>query len=88
MSIKTKLNGAWTTNETMSAVFEVRAQAENVYNVLLESIARINEIVSGASFGDVDAEIKTEGQEIISILNQSKAALDGHAEFLTWRQPK
>lgn len=87
MSIETKLNGAWNTNEAMSAVFEVRAQAENVYNALQESIARINEIVASASFSDVDAEIKSEGQAIIQILNQSKTALDGHAEFLNWRQP-
>lgn len=88
MSIKTKLNQARTTNETMDAIFKVRAQAETAYNVLRESIARINEIVSDASFNDVDAEIKTEGQAIINILNQSKDALDEHADFLNWRQPK
>ncbi len=88
MAIKTKLNSAWTTNKSMDAVFEVRAQAENVYRVLQESIARINEIVSGASFGDVDAEIKSEGQDIIDILNQSKTALDGYKDFLEWRQVK
>jgi len=87
MAIETKLNSAWSMNEAMDAVFEVRAQAENVYNVLQESIARINEIVAGASFGDVDDEIRDEGQAIISILNQSKNALDGHTDFLQWRQP-
>lgn len=88
MAIKTKLNQAWSQNEAMDAVFEVRAQAENVYNVLQESITRINEIVNDASFSDVDAEIKSEGRAIISILNQSKQALDGHKDFLNWRQPK
>jgi len=88
MAIKVKLDSAWTTNKSMDAVFEVRAQAENAYNVLQESIARINEKVASASFSDVDADIKAEGQEIISILTQSKNALDGHAAFLTWRQPK
>jgi len=88
MAIKQKLNAAWQTNEAMDAVFEVRAQVENAYNVLQESIARINEITSDASFANVDAEIKTEGVAIISILNQSKQALDGHLGFVKWRQSK
>lgn len=87
MAIEQKLNAAWNTNEAMDAVFEVRAQIENVYNVLAESIARINEIVAGSSFASVDAEIKTEGAAIISILNQSKTALDGHDDFILWRKP-
>ena len=87
MAIKDKLNLAWQTNEAMDAVFEVRAQIENAHNVLAESIARINEIVAGSSFDDVDAEIKVEGVAIISILNQSKTALDGHGDFINWRQP-
>jgi len=88
MAVKTKLDQAWNTNEVIANVFEVRAQAENVYNVLQESIARINEITAGASFSDVDDEIKSEGRDIIQILNQAKQAFDGHAEFLAWRQPK
>ena len=87
MAITQKLNSAWNTNEAMDAVFEVRAQVENAYNVLAESIARINEIVAGSSFDDVDAEIKAEGVAIISILNQSKTALDGHGDFILWRKP-
>lgn len=86
MAIKDKLDTAWATNEAMDSVFEVRAQAENVYNVLQETIARINEIAAGASFAGVDAEIKTEGVAVIQILNQSKIALDGHTDFLTWRK--
>jgi len=87
MAITQKLNSAWNTNETMDAVFEVRAQVENAYNVLAESIAKINEIVGGSSFDDVDAEIVAEGTAIISILNQSKNALDGHGDFILWRKP-
>lgn len=88
MSIKTKLDQAWQTNEAMDAVFEFRAQAENAYNVLEETVAKIDEIVAGASFADVDAEIKSEGQAIRQILNQAKQALDAHADFLNWRQPE
>lgn len=62
MVIKDKLDQAWQTNEAMDAVFEFRAQAENAYNVLQETITRIDEIVAGASFADVDSEIKSEGQ--------------------------
>jgi len=87
MAIKQKLNAAWQTNEAMDAVFEVRAQVENAYNVLEESIARIKEITSDASFANVDLEIKTEGGAIINILNQSKTALDGHLDFINWRKP-
>jgi hypothetical protein len=87
MAIKDKLDIAWETNEAMDAVFDFRAQAENAYNVLLETIAKIDEIVAGASFDDVDAEIKTEGVAVRNILNQSKVALDGHLDFINWRQP-
>ena len=86
MAIIDKLNEAWGTNESMDAVFEFRAQAENAYNVLQETIARIDEIIAGASFDDVDSVIKVEGAAIRQILNQSKTALDGHADFLTWRK--
>jgi len=88
MAIKDKLDTAWNTNEAMDAVFEFRAQAENAYNVLQETIARIDEIVAGSSFDDVDAEIITEGSAIRSILNQSKDALDNHLVFINWRKPK
>ena len=86
MAIKDKLDTAWGTNTAMDAVFEVRAQAENLYNELQNTLSRINEITAGASFADVDDEIKTEGVQIISILNQTKDALDLHLDFLNWRQ--
>jgi len=86
MTIETKLNESWNTSKTMNAVFEVRAQAETVYNVLQESIVRINEITSDTGFSAVDTEIKDEGRAIINILNQAKDALDKHSEFLKWRQ--
>jgi len=87
MAIKDKLDTAWQTNEAMDAVFEFRAQVENVYNVLQESIARIDEIVADASFADVDSEIKSEGSTVRNILNQSRVALDGHSDFINWRKP-
>ena len=88
MAIKDKLDTVWSTNTTMDAVFDVRAQAENAYRVLQETVTNINKTFGDASFAAIDPEIKTEGQQIIAILNQAKAALDGHADFLNWRQPK
>lgn len=87
MAITDKLNTSWATNETMDAVFEVRAAAQNVYNVLSEQIARINAITADATFASVDAEIKTEGAAVITILESAKTALDGHTDFLNWSQP-
>jgi len=87
MSIKIKLNSAWQTNEAMDAVFEFRAQAENAYNVLQETVARIDEIISGSNFVDVDSEIKSEGSAVRNILNQSKSALDAHSNFINWKKP-
>jgi len=88
MAIKDKLNSAWQTNETMDAVFEFRAQAENAYNVLQETVSKIDEIIAEADFSGVDAEILEEGTAIRDILEQSKDALDGHSAFITWRQEK
>ncbi len=87
MAITTKLDDAWGTNETMDAVFAVRAHAQNAYNVLTEEIARINAITADAVFTSVDAEIKAEGSAVITILEAAKTALDGHADFLDWTQP-
>ncbi|MFW6121759.1 MAG: hypothetical protein ACOC80_12810 [Petrotogales bacterium] len=88
MTIKNKLNTAWGTNETMKAVFEFRAQAENAYNVLQETVARIDEIVAESNFQNVDSEIKSEGSAIKDILKQAKEALDSHSDFINWRQLK
>ena len=86
MAVKDKLDDAWGVNKAMDAVFEVRAQAANVYQVLQETIVSIDATVAGAAFDDVDAKIKTEGAQIISILKQAKAALDNHEDFLKWSQ--
>jgi len=37
MAITAKLNTAWTTNEAMDAVFEVRAKLQNLAQVALET---------------------------------------------------
>ncbi len=87
MAVTAKLNTAWSTKDTADAVFSVRAHAQNVYSVLGEEITRISAITADAKFASVDAEIKTEGAAVITILETAKTALDGHADFLNWTQP-
>ena len=88
MAVTEKLNTAWTTNEAMDAVFEVRAKLQNLANVAAETKAEVDRITADASFAGVDAEIKAEGAALIQIVNSLNAALDGHSDFLTWTQPE
>lgn len=88
MAITEKLDQSWETNKAMDSVFEFRAVSENVYNVLQESITRIDEIAGGTDFQGVDLEIKSEGQVIRQILNQAKESFDQHQKFLNWTQPE
>ena len=87
MAIIDKLNLEWTEKEQADLVFRVRAEMENCYNVLLESVAEIDVLISGASFSTVDAEIKTKGAAVRTILNQAATALRTHDDFLKWTQP-
>lgn len=86
MAIKDKLDTAWATNETMDALFEFRAVAENEWNNLQETVAKIDAITSSAKFATVDPELKTEGIAIRTIILQAKNALDTHVTFLNWKQ--
>jgi hypothetical protein len=87
VAVQDKLNAQWTSKEQGEAVFRVRAIMQNAYMVLQETVSQIDAITASASFTTVDAEIKTSGGQIRTILNQSKAALDAHAAFLNWKQP-
>lgn len=87
MAITDKLNAAWTTNEAMDAVFEVRAVIQNLSNVADETQAAIDRIASGASFSGVDVEIKNEASQCRTIVNALVAALAGHSDFVEWKQP-
>jgi len=88
MAIKNKLNEAWQNDKTTDAIFEFRATVENAFNVLQETVGRIDEIAASDSFVDVDAEIKQAGVAIRKILKDAKEALDSHGEFLEWKQPE
>ena len=85
--IKEKLDAECLRGEASAAVFELRALLEHVYQVLNETINRVNEIVSAEHFDSVDAEIKQEGALIKDILKTAKDALDSHSEFLNWTKP-
>ncbi len=86
MAINDKLTTAWSEKAQGEDVFAVRAQAENLYNVLTETINNIAVLTAKSSFATVDTEIITEGIAIINILNGAKVSLDKHADFLNWRQ--
>ena len=85
--IKEKLDTEFIRGETSQAVFELRALLEHVYQVLNETINRVNEIVSAEHFDSIDANIKQEGASIQDILKTTKDALDNHSEFLNWTKP-
>lgn len=88
MTIKNKLNSAWSTNKNMDGVFEFRAEAENAYNVIQETVSRIDEVIAKIDVNQIDDEIIQQGGAIKSILNSAKTELDKHKEFIEWRQPK
>ena len=85
--IKEKLDSEFEEGQQSESCFEFRAVAENAYNILSETILRLEEIKVSGRFEKVDAEIKTEGQAILNVLKQVKQALDDHTDFLNWRQP-
>ena len=88
MAITDKLNTAWETNESMSAVFEVRAILQNLANVAAETKSKVDTITAGDSFAAVDAEIKSEGADLIGIVNSLNSSLASHSAFLDWTQPE
>lgn len=86
--IKQKLNEEFEEGQQSSDCFSFRAIAQNAYNVIVETIERLEEIKAGGRFDKVDAEIKQEGQAILNILKDALTALNEHKEFLEWSQPE
>ena len=86
MAIQAKLDASWNTNESMDAIFEVRAIVQNLNSVAEEAQARIEEIVASSKFTDVDVEIKQESQACRTIVNALVDALAGHSDFIDWKQ--
>jgi hypothetical protein len=87
VAIVDKLNSQWTSKEQGAAVFEYRAAAQNAYQVLIETVSRLDALGASSKFTTVDAEIKTTGIAVRKIINDAKVLLDAHADFLNWRQP-
>lgn len=88
MAITDDLNELWGINETMDDVFEFRATFENAYNVILETIEKIDEIIARGNLGEISQELITEGQTCRQALNDAKLILNDHTEFIIWRQPE
>jgi methyl-accepting chemotaxis protein len=82
------LDNAWQTDRTIDAAFEFRALAENAYNVINETIEKIDELASRTVFVGVNDEIKNIGTNIRKILKDTKLLLEEHKDFLEWRQPE
>lgn len=87
MPITDKLNASWTAQQQSAAVFQIRAAAENCFNVMQETIQQIDAIAADSKFTTVDVEIKTEGQAIRKIINDAKNLLVAKTEFISWKQP-
>ncbi|MFX0140420.1 MAG: hypothetical protein ACFFDN_42670 [Candidatus Hodarchaeota archaeon] len=86
--IKEKLNLEFEEGQQSESCFEFRAVSENAYNVISETILRLEEIKASARFDLIDQEIKAEAQAILNIFKTAKTALDSHSDFLSWRQPE
>lgn len=87
MAVQDKLNVQWASKEQGDAVFRFRAISQNAYMTLSETVAQLGELVASAHFDGVDPEILTSGGAVLTIINNTKTALDAHAAFLNWKQP-
>ena len=88
MPITQKLNFEFEEGKQSEECFSFRAIAQNAYNVIVETIDRLEEIKTSGRFDKVDVEIKQEGQAILNVLKDSLTALNEHKEFLEWSQPE
>ena len=85
MAVEATLNESWSTNRSIDTIFKMRAQAEDAYNVITDTI----ELMTGSLEGSrINTEIESEGQSILNILNTAKTELDKHSKFILWRQPE
>jgi len=85
--ITTELNEEWGRNKQADNVFEVRAIIQDAYNTLEERTTKLEELVAGSEFTDVDDEIKTQGAACIAILKKAKTDLDEYKDLINWTQP-
>lgn len=85
MVITDDLNELWKTNKKMDDVFEFRATFENAFNVILETIDKIDEIVARGNLSGISPVLLAEGQTCREALNDAKLILNDHTEFIIWR---
>lgn len=79
------LDQAWDEKETAEAVMAIRVAFQNLKNVANETKVTVDGVVTKASFANVHAELKSEGQICIGILDLLIATLAEHAEFIDFR---
>ena len=58
MTIQSDLTQTWQEKEEREDLFTARASLENLTNVLVEELARFNEIKQSGSFGTLPADLK------------------------------
>lgn len=88
MSIKDKLNSEFEEGKQSESCFSFRALSQNCYEVIKETIDRLEEIKNNKRFDKIDVEIKQEAQAVLNIFKQTLTALDPHKELLNWTQPE
>lgn len=87
MGFKEEMNAAWVEQQESQSVQEFRAKCQNLKNVAEETKAQLDAIVAGGSFGTVAQSIIDEGQVVRQLINQFVSDLDGHSDFINWKQP-
>ena len=88
MSVITDLQGTWETKEKAEDAFTVRAQLENVSNVLLETNTAIQAIVDNGNFGTVPADLRNALNRWWTIFKDAQSDAEADAEIVQiyqWR---
>lgn len=85
MAVNDKLNEEWASGQQSRAVFEFRAVVQGFADVLVETLAKMDEISSRNDFSGVDPELKAEGIEIRNEITDLKNALADNADFINWK---
>lgn len=84
-----RLNEAWLAKDTADKVFDFRAAAQTMSNVIANQLAIMDAIAKDAAFkANVADEIKNEGAAILAIAIAANDALTSHSEFILWKQPQ
>lgn len=88
MGYKTEMDADWVEAQQAATVHAVRDSMTAAYADLKRYQADIVAEIAKGQFNTVHADIKTEGLAVKAIIDTAVTALDGHKDFLNWKQPK